>query len=304
MRLPLHVGKICLLTALILLAFALFHASIMAHPGSGIVVDRQGTVYFLDTGSGVWKIDLHGKLTQLPGPRFHWMTIDLDDCFNTVRLPSGARGDITRVGATPTLLVASDFPIAIGANGSLYYPDFVPGSGLKILELTPSGRTTELTNLSAAAGGRDLRYLNGLAAGSDGSLYYTEDNAIRRVSARGQVSTVITNPTLATCVSIPGTTRSQLRGLTVDAHGTIYVAASGCASVLKVTEGGQITTVLQLQSPWTPTAVAAFGSDLYVLEYLQTAASMAPEDRRAWLPRVRKITANGHSRIIASIDRR
>jgi hypothetical protein len=53
-------------------------------------------------------------------------------------------------------------------------------------------------------GGGELRYLNGLAAGSDGSLYYSEDNAIRRVSAGGEVSTVIASPTLSTCVSIPG----------------------------------------------------------------------------------------------------
>ena len=146
--------------------------------------------------------------------------------------------------------------------------------------------------------------MNGLAAGPDSSLYYSEDNAIRLVNARGQVSTVIANLTLPTCVSIPGTTRPMLRGLAVDSHGTIYVAATGCGSVLKVSARGQVTTLLQLQAPWTPTAVALFGSDVYVLEYLQTAASMEPEDRSAWLPRVRKITADGRGRIIASVDRR
>jgi hypothetical protein len=294
-------SMVIFLTALLMVA--VFSTSIMAHPGSGIVVGRGGEVYFLDTGSGVWKIDLHGKLTHLPGPRFHWMTIDHDDCFRTAHLPTGARGDITRVGTTPTLLVASDFPIAIGANGNLYYPSYASGSGLQLMELTPSDRTTVLTNL-AAAGGGDLRYLNGLAAGLDGALYYTEDNAIRRISARGEVSTVIANLTLPTCVSIPGTTRPMLRGLAADSHGTIYVAASGCGSVLKVNARGQVTILHQLQSPWTPTAVALFRSDVYVLEYLQTAASMEPEDRRAWLPRVRRITADGHSSIIASIDRR
>ena len=296
-------GLATLLTALVPVAVVLFATSIMAHPGSGIVVDRSGQVYFLDTGSGVWKIDSHGRLTHLPGPMFHWMTIDSDDCFSTAPLPSGTRGDITRVGAAPTLLVASDFPIAIGSNGNLYYPSYASGSGLQMLELTPSGRTSVLSSLVAGGGG-DLRWLNGLTAGPDGSLYYSEDNAIRRVSAQGQVSTVIANLTLRTCVSIPGTTRPMLRGLAADSHGTIYVAASGCGSVLKVTSRGQVTTLLQLQSPWTPTAVALFGRDIYVLEYLQTAASIAPEDRRAWLPRVRKITADGHNRIIASIDRR
>lgn len=289
-----------LLTALVLVAVC--STSIGAHPGSGIVVDRRGQVYFLDTGAGVWKIDLQGKLTQLPGPRFHWMAIDSDDSFRTVQLPAGASGDITRVGSQPTLLVASDFPIAIGENGNLYYPSSA-GSGLQLVELTPLGQTRVLTSLVGGRGG-DLNHLNGLAAGADGSLYYSEDNAIRRVTARGQVSTVIANLTLPTCVSIPGTTRPMLRGLAADGHGAIYVAASGCGSVIKVTPRGQVTTLLQPQSPWTPTAVALFGSDVYVLEYLQTAASMEPEDRRAWLPRVRRITADGHSSIIASIDRR
>ena len=56
--------------------------------------------------------------------------------------------------------------------------------------------------------------------------------------------------------------------------------------------------LVQLQSPWSPTGVALFGSDVYVLEFLHT----AEDDRRAWLPRVRKITADGKSTIIATVD--
>jgi sugar lactone lactonase YvrE len=289
-----------ILNLLITLPIAIVCAiSIVAHPGSGIVVDRRGEIYFVDTGAGVWKIDLNGKVTQVPSPRFHWIAIDPDDRFSTANLPTGARGDITRVSTSPTLLVASDFPIAIGANGNLFYPSYASSSGLQLMELTPSNRTTVLKNLRA-----DLKWLNGLAAGTDGSLYYTEDNAVRRIGARGEVSTVVANLKIPTCVSVPGSSRPMLRGLAVDSHGTIYVAASGCGSVLKISARGKVTTVHQLQSPWTPTAVALFGSDIYVLEYLQTAASMEPEDRLAWLPRVRKITADGQSRIIASIDRR
>src|SRR6185295_15662000 len=120
-------------------------------------------------------------------------------------------------------------------------------------------------------------------------------------STRGEISTVIAKPKIPTCVSIAGSSRPMLRGLAADSQGTIYVAASGCGSVLKVSASGQVTTLHQLQSPWTPTAVALFEGNIYVLEYLQTAASMQPEDRSAWLPRVRKITADGRSRIIASV---
>ena len=37
-------------------------ATAVAHPGSGIVIDRRGYVYFVDTGSGVWSIDPSGRL--------------------------------------------------------------------------------------------------------------------------------------------------------------------------------------------------------------------------------------------------
>jgi hypothetical protein len=42
------------------------------------------------------------------------------------------------------------------------------------------------------------------------------------------------------------------------------------------------------------------GNDVYVLEYLHTARDV----RTDWLPRVRKISADGTSKIIATIDRR
>ena len=78
----------------------------------------------------------------------------------------------------------------------------------------------------------------------------------------------------------------------------MYVADTGDARVLKIRPGGKVTTLLQTQSPWSPTAVAIFGSDVYVLEFLHTTRDV----RRDWLPRVRKIASNGKSRIIATVD--
>ncbi len=59
-----------------LLTLLLIGMTASAHPGSGIVVDKYGNVYFTDTGKGVWKIDTQGKLTYIPASKFHWMTID------------------------------------------------------------------------------------------------------------------------------------------------------------------------------------------------------------------------------------
>jgi sugar lactone lactonase YvrE len=278
----------------------LLSSSVLAHPGSGIAVDRNGQVYFLDTGSGLWKIDARGGLTHLSALKNHWLALDANDGFAGGRLPLDPNSDwvITRVGANPTLLISTDFPIAIGEEGNLYYPSGRPG-GLRIMRAMPGGENVLLATLPQTAIGRPLPHINGITGGPDCSLYYTEDTAIRRITAEGTISIVATVRALVGGPSIPGTNQHPyLRGLAVDARGVMYVADNGDARVLKITPAGKITTLVQLQSPWSPTGIALFGSDVYVLEFLHT----AEDDRRAWLPRVRKITSDGKSTIIATVD--
>ncbi|MDQ2975085.1 MAG: SMP-30/gluconolactonase/LRE family protein [Acidobacteriota bacterium] len=289
----------CRRIVMILAAACVLSTPALAHPGSGIAVDRVGQVYFLDTGAGLWKIDANGKLALISGTRFHWLALDANDRFARAQLPSGSDWEILKVGANPTLLLSSDFPIAIGQDGNLYYPSGSAG-GLRMIRMMPSGKSSILANLSATA--RGLPHVNGITAGPDNSLYYTENSAIRRITALGRVSTVATIPAPAGCSSIPGIeadARPYLRGLAVDARGVIYVAASGCGRVLKITPDGKVTTVIQILSPWSPTAVALSGSDLYVLEYLHTAV----ESRREWVPRVRRISPDGTATIIATVER-
>jgi hypothetical protein len=274
-----------------------------AHPGSGIVVDRSGQIYFVDMVSGVWKIDAHGALTHMQGPAFHWMTLDAADRFAATQLPSGSAGDFARIGTSPTLLLASDFPLAIGRDGDLYFPSHRAGAPLQILRFLPTGQTSVLaTSLPATSARTPVREINGLAAGPDGSVYYTENDAIRRISRTGRVSTVVENIEVAGCTSMSrgGTRRDPLlRGLDVDGDGTIYVAATGCGNVLRVTPRGRVSILPQVPNAWSATGVALFGRDVYVLEF-QNAES---DDRREMLPRVRKIAADGTTGVIATVTR-
>jgi hypothetical protein len=142
------------------------------------------------------------------------------------------------------------------------------------------------------SGGQAVTWVNGLAAGPNNSLYYTEDRAVRIIDGRGGVATLVDAVNVPNCVPIPGIEaeiRPYLRGLAVTPDGTVYVAASGCGSVLKISSRGEISTILRTSSPWSPTAVAAEGGDVYVLEYLHTES----DNRREWLPRVRKISRGG-----------
>jgi len=291
-------SAVTLLTALAL-TVGFLSTSIMAHPGSGIAVDRHGQIYFLDTGSGLWRIDTQGRATHRSSLLYHWLALDENSRFANTSLPTGSLGEISKVDMNPTTLLSSDYPIAIGQDGNLYYPSGGAG-GVRIVRMLPSGVTSILATLPATVSGQPLPHINGLSVGPDSSLYYTENSAIRRITAQGSVSTVATITALAGAPSIPGTDiHPYLRGLAVDAHGTMYVADNGDARVLKITPDGKITTLVQTQSPWSPTAVALFGSDVYVLEFLHTARDV----RRDWLPRVRKITSDGKSTIIMTIDR-
>ena len=245
------------------------------------------------------------ELTSLSGPAYHWMAIDIDNRLTNVTLPYFASDDatVTRVGTNPTLLLSSDFPLTVGRDGSLYYPWRRDGDQVQVFRLTPSRVTTVLTTLPANTEGRPLRWLNGVAMGPDGSLYYTETRAVRRISPQGELATVAANVGLSGCDSVPGVEANlgpYLRGLDVDAMGTVYVAASGCRAVLKITADKKVTTVLRASSPWSPTGVTVSGDDLYVLEYLHTPG----DNRREWLPRVRKLTPDGQVVTVATIDRR
>src|ERR1043165_509465 len=110
------------ITALVLAGTGLIPTPASAHPGSGIVVDRLGRVFFLDLVSGIWRLDPGGSLTPLPGAAFHWMALDAEGRFAKARLPSGPGWEFARIGADPTLLLASDFPLALGRDGTLYFP--------------------------------------------------------------------------------------------------------------------------------------------------------------------------------------
>jgi sugar lactone lactonase YvrE len=284
-----------------IVACCLISTSIPGHPGSGIAVDRIGQIYFLDTGSGTWKIDTKGRLTHLSDLRHHWLAVDANSGFANARLPTDRAGDwvLTKVSTNPTVLISTDFPIAIGQDGNLYSPPRRSGD-LQIVRTTPSGNTSVFATLPRKASGAPLEWINGITAGPDNSIYYTDDNSIRRINSRGQVSTVATVAALVGGPSIPGTEQHPyLRGLSVDSKGVVYVADNGDARVLKITPDGKITTLLQLPSgPWAPTAVALYRDDLYVLEFLHTEG----DDRVQWMPRLRKITPDGMSTIILTVE--
>ena len=264
----------------------------LAHPGSAIAVTKDGIVYFVDTGKGVFTIQRDGRLVRHDGPAFHWFALDPDSRFRDTPWPALPNAETRSAGSHPTVILSSDFPVTIGSDGKFYYADGTQDR-VRIIGIDTSGATSVRATLPPMRrGGETIKWLNGLATGNDGSLYFTEDHAIRKIDSQGQVATVVENVAVENCSAIPGMGSElmpNLRGLAAAADGTVIVAASGCGAVLRVDGEGRVKTVLTAEPPWSPTAVALAGTDIYVLEYLHTAS----DDRIEWVPRIRKLNDSG-----------
>jgi sugar lactone lactonase YvrE len=279
-----------------------------AHPSSGIVVDQQGQVFFQDIVAGaIWKIDVQGNLTkyydQLGG---HWMALDGDGTFAHADLTLVRR--ITPLGAKPTLLVADGgAPIAVHPEGTLFYGHTLLNGGKVgrgLTRISPDGKQTlfspELTQtLEKTDDG-----VFGLAIGSDGSIYVSSWDVVLKVSQDGRVSTVVRPVVVKDCDADPADHKPSnrlpcLRGLAVDAQGTVYAAATSCHRVLKIAQDGKVESVLRAELPWSPTGVAVHGGAVYVLE--STNANGGPDE--GWRPRVRRLGPDGKVATLATISR-
>jgi hypothetical protein len=275
---------------------ALLARSASGHPSAGIVVDQQGNVFFSNMVRGVLKIDPQGKVTTVSKEGGHWLALDTEGSFSKVDFQKSAHWPRwfkrrTPDGERPALITDGGSPLVV-ADGSLFYicdDKMVPG-GLQIGRLTPDGKETVLSpGLSRIA--EEMGGIRGLVQGPDGAFFLSYPKALLRVARDGSFTTVL-NPVVAPdCDKDPPTIQDapRLRGLAVEAHGVIFVAATGCRCVLKITPGGKVITVLKAESPWSPCGVALHGDDLYVLEHVNS-NSEADED---WLPRVRKLGRDG-----------
>src|SRR5437867_11108461 len=162
-----------------------------AHPGSGIVVDKEGNIYFTDTGMGVWKIDKEGKLTFMPASKFHWIALDEVGYFAESQKNFGESFErVTPQSSKPVLIMCAHFPLTFNRDGNIYYANARHNSA-QIIRVTPDEKESIL------ARDKIFEFTSGIAAGMDGSLYITEAsnpnaNTIRKITMRGKVSTIAT----------------------------------------------------------------------------------------------------------------
>lgn len=282
-----------------------------AHPASGIVATARGDVYFIHTGQGVCKIDAEGKLTYIH--RFkgggHFLALDPEGKFSKQFPRLFER--LTIEGEKPTLLYASGgAPFVVARDGNLYYgsgypdgDDLAPGFHT-LTRLAPDGKRTLFSpDLKKALADLNESVV-GLTSGPDGSLFIAGPNAIVKVKLDGTVKTLVhpVNVTdrdddLAKASQSRAFHSPYLRGIDVTEDGTFYAAVNGSRCVVKISAEGKVETVLKSEKPWSPTGVAVRGKDVFVLEYTN------PDKESDWVPRVRKLSADGKVSVLADLTR-
>lgn len=253
---------------------ALRAASVQAHVGTGIDVDREGRVYFTDTiHNRIWRLDPDGKLMPLA----HDMHLDF-------------------------LIVADD--------GNVYLIDDRAWRLTPQGELTELLRSTEIPKTIAWAFAFDERgnvigpqprfgKVNAAAIGPDGSIYaLDQEQHIQKVGPDGAVSALPHSE--EACYAEGGEEKRQrIMGLAVDSESNVYVANYWKRSVFKLTPQGTITAVLISRWPWVPVGVAATSTDVYVIERMSNPYGpsgllqvLTLEDRLG-SPKIRKISRDG-----------
>lgn len=270
-------------------------------------MDAAGRVYFSEAGDidahlpgAIWQIDPQGKLTRLREGGAHWLALDARRGFAPTDLARWFAERLTpwlqRVDTPDAALIQADGqPIVVHRDGSLYYAK----RNVEIIRLTPDGR---LTPTAPTLEAEKLGGIKGLTFGPDDTLYVACPSAILKVGTNGSVSTLIQSIAVPDCdpefpPEMPKSHSPFLRGLAVNARGTVYAAATGCRAVVRIASDGQMSVVMRAERPWSPTGIAVRGEEVYVLEYEHPHSAK----REEWVPRVRKVGRDGKVMSLATL---
>jgi hypothetical protein len=292
---------------LISIMFLLRIGAAFSHPGTGIVIDKYGNIYFIHTGVGIAKFSNKGILTYVHKSNDgHWMCLDERGIFS--RTQPGYFERITKDGELPVIIYAGGgSPIAIGNDGNFYYcggdnGDLNPGAKTLVRESPQNEQTIFSPSLQDT-----LNKLNEGITGIDASnsaIYVACWNSLLKVNMDGMI-TVLLHPIKVTdCDEDPADHKEAnrgipfLRGIAVDSAGTIYTAATSCHCLLKITPDGKVKTILKSERPWSPTGVALYNSNIYVLEYTNANGPKV----EGWKPRVRRIEKSGEITTIIDLS--
>jgi hypothetical protein len=248
-------------------------AAVRAHPGIGIVQDRDGNIFYTDLKQ-VWKSAPDGqKSIVVPNVHTHELCLDADDNLYGEHL--WYEGDatkkwghrvwrLTKVGQLSDVIPAregflNDYSFVRDRGGNMYWSDIHDKTVIR--RRSPDGKV--ITH--AKADFEDVRWMT---ATPDGILYLIDRGNLRCVWPDGKVTTVAARPSEQHPPPASAAQRHYHMGLWTDDKGSVYVAVAGERLVLKVESDGKSSVAARSPPGWSPAGgMLAKDGSLWLLEY-------------------------------------
>ena len=157
-------------------------------------------------------------------------------------------------GAATSATIDGPYAAVGDVSGNIYVAEAV---GCRVRKIAPTGTVTTFagtgtcstTGDGGAATSATIAAPNGLAIGTDGSVYISDGSAnrVRKVSPAGTMSTYAGTGTASSTGDGGAATSATInspRGITVDQAGNLYLTESSGNRVRKVTASGTISTII------------------------------------------------------------
>lgn len=299
---------------------AVFAGDASAHPGWGILLDRQGQIFFSDVQTNtVWRLNRERRLEAIVTDK-HSHSLFRDEQGNLFGEHvsydnAGARWissiwKLTPDGQLADLVPPTGSPprgsgIFMDRAGNIYsvHGGASESERAELLKRSPDGQITVIAGGPrghADGNGAQARfnYVIGMAWGPDGSLYATDGGCARKITMDGTVTTIGDNP----LAGVPRSEHPRLLGIAVDSNDNVYVADYDYGCVRQIAREGAVKTLLDSGFYWSPSGVTAVGDDLYVLEHQpESAVAVLAALNIGPYMRVRKLSADGTVTTLATV---
>jgi hypothetical protein len=247
-----------------------------AHPGIGIVMNSEGTVFYTDL-THVWKINTHG-VKSIAVRNVHTHELYLDNQDNLFGEHLSYEGSIDKWSHYVWRL-ASDGKfekIKPETEGFLENYSFVRDHQGRMYWADRSGACQKIArkdrnNLIERMGDKCFRNIRNIHLAGDGFIYVIDFQDLVKVDRQGHVTPLASGIANKAWTHSNVDNQNAVMGVWDDRQGNIYTAILSSRLVKKFDKNGKEEIVFQTSAPWSPTGgMISSTGELWILETSDT----------------------------------